>query len=88
MELAWHDTIGTIGVALIVISYGLLQAEKISSKDPRYYLANGVGAALILLSLVVEFNLSAFVMEAFWLLISLIGVWRALKSRRRGADRA
>lgn len=84
MSLAWHDLIGTVGVALIVVSYGLLQAGKVSSNTPGFYVVNGIGAALILLSIAVEFNLSAFIMEAFWLLISVVGIWRTLRARRRG----
>jgi len=41
---------------------------------------NAVGAALIAVSLLVDFNLSAFLIEVFWVAISLIGIqrwWRA-----------
>ncbi len=61
---------------MILISYFLLQMERMSSNDLSYSVTNGLGAASILLSLVVDFNLSAFIVEAFWLAISLLGVVR------------
>jgi hypothetical protein len=42
-------------------------------------LLNGLGAALVLASLRVEFNLGAFILECFWLLISLVGLVRLLR---------
>ena len=44
-----------------------------------------MGAALILLSLAFDFNLSAFLMEAFWLGISLFGLTRRMRGRAQGA---
>ena len=61
---------------MILISYFLLQMERLSGSDLAYSAANGLGAALILISLVVDFNLSAFIVEAFWLAISLLGILR------------
>jgi hypothetical protein len=42
-----------------------------------------MGAGLILYSLSVEFNFSAFVIEAFWLLISCVGMAKVLVDRAR-----
>ena len=74
MQYAWYDFAGNIGVALMVVGYLLLQAEKIRSSDLSYSLMNGVGALLVLISLLYRFNLSAFLVEAFWLLISIYGL--------------
>lgn len=74
MQYAWYDFAGNIGVALMVLGYFLLQAEKIRSSDPRYSLMNGIGALLVVVSLLYRFNLSAFLVEAFWLLISIYGL--------------
>lgn len=84
----WHDLVGNIGVVCILGSYLLLQLGKIDSRSLRFSLFNGAGAALIIVSLVHEFNFSAFVIEAFWLVISLLGVARWLLARRRGRRRA
>lgn len=77
----WHDVVGTAGAAIILVSYFLLQLQRISSRALGYSVLNGVGAFLILVSLSIEFNLSAFVVEAFWLLISIIGIVRCLTGR-------
>ncbi len=82
MTYAWHDTIGNVGVAFMVGAYLMLQIGKLDSNDVAYSLFNGVGAALVLLSLSIEFNMSAFVMESFWLLISIYGLISAFKTRR------
>ncbi len=79
----WHDVVGTAGAAIILVSYFLLQLQRISSRALGYSLLNGLGALLILISLSIEFNLSAFVVEAFWLFISIIGIVRSLTGRSR-----
>lgn len=74
--MQWYDVAGNAGVAMIVCAYLLLQLGRAASDSLGYLLANAVGAGLILLSLSVEFNLSAFLIEAFWLAISLFGLLR------------
>ncbi len=81
MKYAWYDFAGNVGVALIVIAFLLLQLGKLRSDDLRYSLMNGIGASLVIASLVFDFNLSAFVIEAFWVLISLVGVVRYFMRR-------
>jgi paired small multidrug resistance pump len=76
--MKWYDLAGSAGVVLIVAAFLLLQLERVASNGLLYLLANALGAALILLSLFFEFNLSAFLMEAFWLAISLFGLARRL----------
>ncbi len=79
---------GMIGVVLILISYMLLQLEKLPATSFLYSATNGVGALLILVSLMYDFNLPAFIIEAFWLLISIYGVVRFFSSdRSRSATR-
>jgi hypothetical protein len=74
MQYAWYDFAGNIGVALMVLGYLLLQAEKIRSSDLTYSLMNGIGALLVVVSLLYRFNLSAFLVEGFWFLISVYGL--------------
>jgi hypothetical protein len=81
LDYSWFDVIGNVGVLLMVIAYLLLQLEKMSSSGISYLLLNTVGAVFVIISLLFRFNLSAFLMEAFWLLISLYGLTRSLFSR-------
>lgn len=79
MRYGLLDIFGIAGVILLVITYLLLQVNKLQSTGLLYSLLNAIGASLIILSLLDNFNLSAFLMEAFWVLISLIGVVRYLR---------
>jgi len=80
MNFHLSDLAGFIGVVLIIVAYLLLQLEKLPSSSPRYSLLNAAGALLIIISLVSAFNLSAFIVEAFWFLISVLGLWRSLRA--------
>ena len=74
-------------MSLILIAYFSLQTERIRSEDWRFSAINGVGALLIMTSLYFTFNLASFVIEIFWLMISLFGLWKAWRRRRALADR-
>lgn len=82
MDIQWHDVVGAIGVSILLATYLALQLKKLESTALSYSVWNGVGAALILVSLTQAFNLSAVLIESAWLLISLVGVVTALRSRR------
>jgi hypothetical protein len=76
MKYSFTDFLGNVGVVLITIDYLLLQLNRISSNSLTYSLLNAIGASLIILSLIFNFNLSAFIMEAIWVVISLLGLYR------------
>ncbi len=78
MTYAWYDILGTLGVAVIIVTYVLLQAEKLRSDSLYYSLLNSIGASLIIVSLYFNFNFPAFIVEFFWLLISLFGTGKYL----------
>lgn len=82
MDYGWFDLVGNVGVLLMVIGYLLLQLEKLSSSALSYLLLNALGAVLVIISLMFRFNFSAFLMEAFWLLISLYGLAKPMFSKR------
>ena len=81
MKYGLFDLVGNVGVAIMIVAYLLLQLNRIDSRSVVYSLLNVFGAALVILSLSVNFNLSAFIMEAFWVLISMIGIYRYLFAR-------
>ena len=82
MTYGLHDLVGNIGVALILLAYLMLLTGRIEAPSIRYSVVNAVGAGLIVASLTVDFNLSAFIVEAAWATISLYGIARALRARR------
>ncbi|GJQ61307.1 MAG: hypothetical protein SCALA702_03600 [Melioribacteraceae bacterium] len=77
--MRFYDIIGSLGVFFIVLAYFLLQIEKLSSRDLTYSILNLSGASLIIFSLVFEFNFSAFMIEFFWVIISLIGIYKGIR---------
>jgi len=77
--MAQHDLAGILGSVLIVGSYLFLQLGRMRSDQVAFPVLNGLGAALVMASLLVEFNLGAFILECFWLLISLFGLIRILR---------
>lgn len=79
MSYGLMDLVGNVGVAILIVTYLLLQLEKIKSTDLMYSVANALGAGLIVASLIVDFNLSALIIEVFWVLISFIGIGRHLR---------
>lgn len=84
MGYTWYDFVGNVGVFLLLAAYLLLQLNKISSHQISYSLMNALGASMILVSLIFEFNLSAFAIEFFWLLISLVGIVDYFRSKKKG----
>jgi len=76
MKYGLIDFLGNIGVLILMVAYLMLQLNRLSSSGLLYSLLNLLGATLIIVSLVADFNLSAFVMEVFWVLISVVGIIR------------
>ncbi len=83
MQYAWYDFIGSIGVATIILTYILLQTERIKSESLAYSVLNAFGAGMIVFSLVYSFNFAAFVVESLWVLISLYGIAKYFFKKNR-----
>ena len=81
MQYAWYDFIGSVGVGMIIFTYVLLQTERLKSETLIYSTLNAIGASLIVFSLFFNFNFSAFIVEFFWILISLYGIAKYLRKR-------
>jgi len=70
------DFVGNVGVVILMITYLMLQLNKLRSDGLAYSLLNAIGASLIVITLLFDFNLSALLMEVFWVLISFVGIYR------------
>jgi hypothetical protein len=70
------DAAGIAGVLMILAAYAGATSGKLDPKRPIALSLNLFGAGLILLSLAYDFNLSAFLMEAAWAVVALIGLVR------------
>jgi hypothetical protein len=76
------DIAGVIGVLLILVAYAGGQLGRLKMEEAPALLMNLAGALLVLASLLVRFNLSAFLMETSWALVALYGLAKlALKKR-------
>jgi hypothetical protein len=76
------DLIGLTGSALFVAAFAYANVAKQLNKV-AFNLANLVGAILLLVSLSVNFNLAAFVLEAAWGAIAAVGLVLALRAKSR-----
>ena len=61
-------------MALLIITYALLQLDRIDPKGFWYSFNNLLVAILVTVSLIYTPNLASIVIEIFWFLISLYGV--------------
>lgn len=82
----WHTIAGSIGVLLVVGAYLLLQLRQIAAERLSYSISNAAGAALILISLAKNFNLPAVLIETFWLVISIYGIFAWFRTQRAAED--
>lgn len=88
MELSLTDLVGILGVFVIIIAYMLLQLEKMDAKDLSFSVLNTLGALLIIISLLYDWNLASFLMESIWMLISLYGILKYYKLKKREKNTA
>lgn len=84
MSIMWPDIVGMTGVAVILISYFLLQSDRMKSSSLSYSISNACGAGMVMFSLAYDFNLSAFTVEVFWIAISIYGIFKHWKGGKRG----
>lgn len=68
------DLIGFSGVGLLIITYALLQLDRINPKGFWYSFNNMIVAILVSISLYYTPNLASWVIEVFWFIISVYGL--------------
>jgi hypothetical protein len=75
------DIIGLIGSALFIGAFAYANVAKELNKL-LFNALNLAGAILLLISLWVNFNLAAFVLETAWAVIAVAGLVAALRRRK------
>ena len=78
------DVIGLLGSALFIAAFAYANIAKQLNKV-AFNLANLAGAILLLISLSVNFNLAAFVLEAAWGIIATVGLMMAIRQKPRAS---
>ena len=68
--------VGLAGMFIVVSAYWRLTTGDLKSNDKQYHLLNLIGAILLIVSLLFNFNLGSFVIEVFWIIIALKGLIR------------
>ncbi|HEY2346655.1 MAG TPA: hypothetical protein VGH80_12395 [Xanthomonadaceae bacterium] len=82
LQLQWWDWVGLVGTVSILFGFFLLQTGKLHGQGIVFQLLNLLGALGVLVSLYGRFNLSVFLLEGTWALISGYGIWRSARSRQ------
>ena len=82
VNLEWYDWVGMAGTLMVLGAFFLLQAGRLSGTGLAYQLLNLFGAGGVLASLLGRFNISVFLLELTWVLISAYGIVRSLRTRR------
>jgi predicted membrane protein len=68
--------VGLLGMIMVVVAFFMTVEGKWSSEGLKFNICNLIGAILLLISLCIHFNLGSFIIEVFWIAISLRGLWR------------
>lgn len=82
MELL-GNALGLAGTALFLIAFFMLQKARWGAHSLPYLLSNLAGAILLVVSLLIDWNLPAFLLEASWGMISIWGLVKYKSSHRK-----
>jgi hypothetical protein len=72
------DAAGFAGSALILLAFAYVNVWR-RAPDLMFNLANLLGAGLLALSLSINYNLPALLLECAWMLIAVFGIVSALR---------
>ena len=75
------EFIGYTGVALLIVTYAMLQLDKIDPKGFWYSFNNLLVAILVTVSLIETPNKPSMVIEFFWFMISAYGITMIYKRK-------
>lgn len=78
----WADILGNIGVVCFLVAFFLLQREKVAHSSGLYLGLNLAGSILLIISLLVHWNLPAFLLETAWGIISMYGIYTHILRKR------
>ena len=73
--------ISLLGMVCVVFAYLAVERDWLNNKDVKFYVINLTGGILLLISLLINFNLGSFVIEIFWITISMMGIINHYKVR-------
>ncbi|MCH9672710.1 MAG: hypothetical protein K0U93_14830 [Gammaproteobacteria bacterium] len=80
--MLWHEVVGIAGTLLYVTSYGSVQSNLMDGNGRAYAALNLLAAVLVLVSLNYSFNLPSALIQASWIVLSVLGLLRHRAPRR------
>lgn len=83
LNLQWFDFVGFLGVLMVLAAYALMQLRRLRGDGELYSLINFFGAGGILVPVLYaeQMNWSVLFIEVAWMVISLYGLYQALRHR-------
>lgn len=70
------NILGLSGMMCFLVAYFMLQRNLWQAQSYRYFGANLAGSLLLIASLLIDWNLSAFLLEVAWGCISIWGIFK------------
>ena len=80
------DAIGLVGAVSYLSSYALMTMKKIKGESYTYLGMNLIGATFVMFSLTQNWNLSSFIIQGTWILLSINGMYNIFKCRKIKAE--
>jgi len=77
----FYNIVGFIGTGLYILSYLLLQMKKLDS-GVIYTTMNLFAAIFVIISLTKYWNAPSFIIQAVWVIISIVGIYNSLKVKK------
>lgn len=84
LSMTIPDIIGVVGACLILVGYWMLQRGVFKPDLLYYYVMNGAGASLVVISLIFDWNTSAMIIQASFVFISIWAILKILRYRAKG----
>jgi hypothetical protein len=70
------DILGWLGMAIVVIAFGLNSMKRLSADSLAYILMNGGGSAFLIINCYHNHSMPPMVLNIIWLIIALISLWK------------
>lgn len=80
--MSFFTIIGLLGVATVLIAYGMMTAGRWQASSAIYQWLNVIGTSGILASLITSWNLPAFVANVLWITIGVVSLVRIYRKKR------
>ncbi|MEM9032877.1 MAG: hypothetical protein AAGB18_09535 [Pseudomonadota bacterium] len=80
-----YRAIGVLGFLTYVATFFALSLGLMTSEHLAYFILNIVAAAMVMVSLIHDFNLASALIQTFWILIGVVAI--VLRVRRRRTTR-